>query len=66
MNDVNNEDRPKDFQEMVNILWADVIDLAINDQGMQLTGNSCNHTWSKYEGLIHSFEYCTLCDERRI
>lgn len=26
---------------------------------------ACNHKWKKYVGIMDSFEYCEICDEKR-
>jgi hypothetical protein len=26
---------------------------------------TCSHTWKRYEGFTETFEYCTICDEKR-
>ena len=27
--------------------------------------SGCDHSWTSYTGLSESFEYCTICDEKR-
>ena len=26
---------------------------------------TCTHNWKNYQGLSESYEYCTVCDEKR-
>jgi len=26
----------------------------------------CEHTWKEYKGLMEHYEYCSVCDEKRV
>lgn len=39
----------------------------VHDSAIDYFGKpkQCDHVWSKYEGLVENYEYCTVCNTKR-
>lgn len=38
----------------------------IDEQFFLKTNKECDHSWKLYVGIINQYEYCIICDEKRI
>ena len=48
----------------------DVLEYAVDEMIVNktrtVTKNDCVHSWNRYEGFTNSYDYCTICDQKKV
>jgi hypothetical protein len=61
MSDPN--DKKDETTDLIPVIDNSIYEL---EDYFDLIEDGCPHLWSEYNGLFETFEYCKLCDEKRL